>query len=659
MFNRKRDASNVRSLFTAIQGVKKMTQSLPFPLSKDKSFFESLTDWIGDILYDELPEKGFECRDEQIFMSFQIEQALKNKQVLFAEAGVGTGKTIAYLLPAICYARYTGKPALIACADETLIDQLVKKNGDIEKLEDALNLSIDVRLAKSRHQYLCMKRLEEAEMNVSDDWIDDISFSVPEEYYSNASMNAIPLYGVRSDYPNVSDENWNEVNYNSVMNCSVCDLRNKCGLTMHRKHYRSASDLIICSQDFLMEHLATKESRIREGQLPLLPEVSLIVLDEGHLLEYAAHKAMTYKVQSHTIINLIERLMVVGVREKTVYAMESLIEHHELFFKQLMQDIVPSNEERKKINKSKALITIGNQIIQDVEQLLEEFVFESELYVIPEYDLNMAEEYLEQYMQSLQIFISENDAVDWLEETNGEVTLVIMPRFITDVLDEKLFTNKKPIIFSSATLSVNNDFSYMAYSLGIRDYESFHVDSPFDYDEVMKIYMYEIESQKKNEKVYELLKDNEKTLILFKSKSSMMKFKNSFQGNDEFGIDYEGERELSSIIRDFQSGKITALCSYHLWEGLDLPEDYLTRVIVYDLPFPPKDPLFDAKREFAEDPYEEVDLPFMQLRIQQGIGRLIRTSKDYGDVHIFIDEKDKKGMDVIIPTLPVEPKIIK
>ncbi len=108
-----------------------MRKSLPFALSKDRSFFDSLGDWMGDVLYDELPEKGFECRDEQIFMAYQIEQALKEKNVLFAEAGVGTGKTIAYLLPAISYARYTGKPALIACADETLIDQLVKEGGAI------------------------------------------------------------------------------------------------------------------------------------------------------------------------------------------------------------------------------------------------------------------------------------------------------------------------------------------------------------------------------------------------------------------------------------------------------------------------------------------------------------------------------------------------
>src|SRR5690606_13380862 len=95
-------------------------------------------------------------------MAFQLEKAFKDKKVIFAEAGVGTGKTIVYLLYAICYARYMNKPAIIACADENLIEQLVKKEGDIARLEKALDLTIDVRLAKSRDQYLCLKKLDKS-----------------------------------------------------------------------------------------------------------------------------------------------------------------------------------------------------------------------------------------------------------------------------------------------------------------------------------------------------------------------------------------------------------------------------------------------------------------------------------------------------------------
>ncbi|MEY9976673.1 ATP-dependent DNA helicase [Lysinibacillus sp. RC79] len=634
-----------------------MRKSLPFVLTKDRSFFESLGDWMGDVLYDELPEKGFECRDEQIFMAYQIEQALKEKNVLFAEAGVGTGKTIAYLLPAVSYARYTGKPALIACADETLIDQLVKEGGDIYKLQKTLGLEIDVRLAKSRDQYLCLKRFEEAEKVETDEWIDDIAFSIPDGVYAQGSMIAIQPYGERSDYPTVSDEDWQKVNYNSIMQCSVCDLRNRCGQTLHRAHYRKSTDLIICSQDFLMEHLATKESREREGQLALLPEVSMMVLDEGHLLEYAAQKAMTYKVQATTIVTLLERLMVDGVRERTLYAMEKLQDDHELFFDQLRDDLVASKEERKRINKSPNLLKYGKQLIEDVETLLEEFVFESEMYMIPEYELNMAEEYLEQYEASLRIFIAQGDAVDWLEETDGEETLVIMPRLITEVLAEKLFSKKLPIVFSSATLSVNKDFSYIAYSLGIRNYQSFSVPSPFDYEEVMRIYLHELSQKGKTARVQQLLRDGEKTLILFKSKQAMLDFKAELPLMERMYVAFEGDRELSGIVRDFQEGTIKTLCSYHLWEGLDLPEEALTRVIIYDLPFPPHDPLFDAKRTFAENPYEEVELPFMQLRLQQGMGRLIRTSNDQGDIHILLNEEEAKQRETFENILAVTPEI--
>ena len=125
-----------------------MLKTLPFTISKNDAFYEKLSEWIGDVFYDILPEKGFEERDEQIFMAFQLEKAFKEKKTIFAEAGVGTGKTIVYLLYAICYARYTNKPAIISCADETLIEQLVKEEGDIAKLSESLGLNIDVRLAK-------------------------------------------------------------------------------------------------------------------------------------------------------------------------------------------------------------------------------------------------------------------------------------------------------------------------------------------------------------------------------------------------------------------------------------------------------------------------------------------------------------------------------
>lgn len=618
-----------------------MKQALPFQLSKDRSFFESLGDWMGDVLYDELPEKGFECRDEQIFMAYQIEKTLKEKNVLFAEAGVGTGKTIAYLLPAISYARYTGKPALIACADETLIEQLVKEAGDIFKLQNYLDIKIDVRLAKSRDQYLCLKRLEEAQKDDDNEYfLEEIEDKVPDFVYAHSSMQKIFPYGERSQFAGVSDEDWQKVNYHPTQQCMVCDLRNRCGQTIHRQHYRESTDLIICSHEFLMEHIWTKESRVREGQMPLLPEVSMAVLDEGHLLEFAAQKALTYEIQSETLIRLLEKVMVDGVREKTLNLMEVLQELHDKIFGLLRIGSNMEETDRMKVDKSPELMKLCKQAIGVADSLLEEFVFESELYTIPEYELRMVEEFLEQYTFSLRLFTEKGDGIEWLEIIDGFETLIIMPRLVTVILHEKLFTSKIPIVFSSATLSIEKDFTYIADSLGIEKFQSFSVASPFDYDEVMKIYTKEMEQQEKPGYVESLLNNSMQTLILFKSKAAMASFRATI--GDRKDIVFEGDRELSTIVKEFQNGEYSTLCSYHLWEGLDLPLEALTRVVIYDLPFPPVDPLFDAKRSFSNNPFEEVELPFMLLRLQQGIGRLIRTSSDYGEIHLLLNETEAK-----------------
>lgn len=619
-----------------------MKSKMPFLLSKEKSFYDSLNDWIGDTLYDDLTEKGFECRDEQIYMAFQIEKALKDKKVLFAEAGVGTGKTIAYLLPAIAYARYTGKPALISCADETLIDQLVKEDGDIHKLSEALGLEVDVRLAKARDQYLCLKRLGEAGDTIDEEYVSILEDELPDFVYGKGSLQSISPYGQRSDYPDLSDEQWNTVNFHPIQQCSACDLRNRCGQTIHRNHYREAAEIIICSHDFYMEHIWTKDSRVRQGQLPLLPEVSMIVFDEGHLLEYSAQRALTYEVQNSTLLNLLERVMVDGVREKTLQLMERLIETHAEFFDLLDEFSDSTDNERKAIEKIPELIETGKAAVKISTAILEEFVFEGELYIIPEYDLKMVEEYLDQYIYSMELFTSKSDAVDWLEDREGELTLVIMPRLVTDILREKLFSSKTPIVFSSATLSIQQDFSYLADGLGIQEFLSFSVDSPFDYDEVMKVFATDVAPGGKAQRTLELLEDGEQTLILFKSDRAMQQFKAQVPTEWQERIAFEGERELSSIVRDFQQKRVSVLCSYHLWEGLDIPQDALTRVIIHDLPLPPSDPLFEARRKHASDPFREVDLPFMLLRLRQGAGRLIRTSEDSGMVHLLLEGDEQK-----------------
>ncbi|WP_416826694.1 ATP-dependent DNA helicase [Ectobacillus polymachus] len=623
-----------------------MTRTLPFEVGKQDNFFDRLNDWIGDVFYDILPEAGFEMRDEQIFMAFQMDRAFREKRVLFAEAGVGTGKTIAYLLYAITYARYIGKPAIIACADETLIEQLVKEEGDIAKLSKALSLHIDVRLAKSMENYLCLKKMDRVIEGAPTEGIEEAYDSLPEFVFDHGTMQSFQHYGDRKEYSYLSDEEWSQVSFDYFQDCISCEKRHRCGQTLSRDYYRKATDLIICSQDFYMQHIWTFEARKREGQLPLLPEASCVIFDEGHLVEYAAQKALTYRLQQNMMENLLTRLLQNDIREEFAELIEETIAEFSDFFHILnehAQEI--SGSHRMSIQRSRMLTEHAKRVYKRIEEIGNSIVFESEMHTIDEYDLAVVDEHLDLMEHSLQLFTENENVITWVETGNEGFTLVIMPHEVEEVLRERVFSKNIPFVFSSATLSENNSFSFIAKNLGIDDYLSFSVDSPFDYEEQMKVYIptYCNQQEKKIEyAISSLERTKGRTLVLFRTNEELRYFKHSVEEkNVPYRFLYEGDKEISVLVSEFQNEEETVLCAVHLWEGLDIPGSSLSQVIIWSLPFPPNDPVFEAKRSHVSDPFHEVDLPYMILRLRQGIGRLIRTSQDHGCITLFLEENEK------------------
>ncbi|RDW22435.1 ATP-dependent helicase [Oceanobacillus arenosus] len=637
-------------------------RSLPFTVSKTENFFDRLGDYIGDVFYDILPEQGFELRDEQIYMAFQLENAIKNKRTIFAEAGVGTGKTLVYLLYAICYARYIGKPAIISCADETLIEQLVKKGGDIEKLEKALDLQVDVRLAKAREQYVCVKKLDPLANLTDDEDILRVHDQIPDFVYdTGTSMKTFERYGDRKEYPWVPNETWEKIAWDPLQQCSTCEFRHRSGQTLNREYYRHATDIIICSHDFYMEHIWTKESRKREGQMPLLPEASSVVFDEGHLLEFAAQKGLTYRYNLDTLTNVLTGYMGQDIREESLLLVEDILELNDAWF-ELLENTATNVEgsNRKQLPHSKTMLEMAQNLDDKVQLLLEQLVFDSELFTMDDYYIKIIEEYLEFFDYGLSILLKDDEGIYWLEENESTTSFVIMPRLVEDVLKQEVFSQKIPFIFSSATLAQNGDFSYLANSLGIESYDSFSVASPFDYDEQMKIEgHFDIGTEEKWQTIYDkLLENNGRSLILFSTANEMELFREWANNQDwPFALLYEGDKEISAMVREFQLEESSVLCTHHLWEGLDVPGEALTQVIISSLPFPPKDVVFEAKRKHAENPDQEVDAPYMLLRMRQGIGRLIRTGSDHGVIHIWMTEAEKaKYGEMIEEVMPVGVK---
>ena len=164
-------------------------------------------------------------------------------------------------------------------------------------------------------------------------------------------------------------------------------------------------------------------------------------------------------------------------------------------------------------------------------------------------------------------------------------------------------------------------------------------------------------AEKMNAVIRMLQRTEGRALILFPSTEELKLFKEAILSSAEIGdlkFGFEGDREISDLIATFQQDETSILCAVTLWEGLDIPGPSLSNVIVWSLPFPPQDPVFMAKRQEADSPYEEVDLPYMLLRLKQGIGRLIRSREDTGMIAILSEQihNDSKLRELVQGLLP-------
>lgn len=624
-----------------------MSKRYPFEVVSGRPFVQQVGEWVADVFYDILPEAGFEVRDEQIYMAYQVERAYADKKTIFAEAGVGTGKTLVYLLYAVCYARYTGKPAVIACADESLIEQLAKPEGDLAKLAKHLDLAVDARLGKSQDRYLCLQKLDDARLGYADaDVYKNIYDSLPPFVSKSEALQSFYAYGDRREYPDLDDAQWARIGWDSFRDCFVCDKRHRCGMTLSREHYRQAADIVICSHDFYMEHVWTYESRKREGQLPLLPEHSSVVFDEGHLLESAAQKALTYRLKHAAFEELVTRLLKNEIRESLAVQIDLAIERSERLFDALSERSRPvPGSDRMEIAVDAALLREVGALDRVLERIEEDLVFESELFNLDGYQLRIVEEHLEMMRTALGLFASPKPPICWAIDGLAGLTLVIMPRTVREVLGEKVFSKPMPIVFSSATLSSGESFAYIADGLGVGDYMSFSVPSPYEYPERMTV---RVPTRSKDDrtdigwKTENALAAIERaeggTLILFPNREALASFKAELTrrgGESKRRILFEGDREITVLISEFQREIDSVLCAVTLWEGLDIPGPSLSAVVIWALPYPPHDPVFDARRKESDDPYRDVDLPYMLLRFRQGCGRLIRTREDSGTIVVL------------------------
>ena len=630
----------------------------PFEYATTQDFKGKLSEWVGDVLYDILPEKGYEERDEQIFTAFQIADAFCDKKVHLAEAGLGTGKTFAYLLSAIPYARMTGKPVVIACATSALQEQLASSTGDIETLSKLLDLEVDARMAKDAKQYICDVRVEENS--------DDFGEQTDEV---NQWLLQTKL-GERSEIPNISDRIWKKISWNEFVSCDTCLNRGYCKLMAARKHYREAVDLIIVDHATFFRDLWTREERIADGKLPILPNYSAVIFDEGHKILLPASLEAGHKINKEEMDEIIRTLEEIqDARPSLVRSTMQAERASMVFFRQLKSSLVASeSSKRLAVNITKELLEAAAAFRGSLDQLLMEFQIEQELYMdtLTPTQIQAFEGQIERATIALNRFCrNQNDMIPWVDKKDASFWVV--PRNVGEMLEKHLYKKDIPVIFTSATLSNNGNFDYFARTIGLRDLSKSTIGSAFDMEEQAKVIFtgqHVRESyDKKVEELVALLKENEgHALVLTNSTKEIKRIRKCLDGYElPFEVLWEDRGDRGYLVERFREEESSVLIGLDFWEGIDVPGEALTLVVIWQLPFPEIDTLIEVQRKEVKaqglDPVTEVDYPEMGLKLKQGCGRLIRTRTDHGSIVIMDDVKGKTWEEAVMDALPEGAKI--
>jgi ATP-dependent DNA helicase DinG len=589
---------------------------LPFRARTQEEFNQRLTEWLSTVFYDVLPEQGYEVREEQIYTAFRMARALAGGKTLMAEAGPGTGKTFAYLLPAVCYARFKGAPVVVASASGVLQAQLANPEGDIRTLSRLLNLEIDARMAADPGEYICeMKVRRTAPLHAPEGW---------DEFRGWAQLTGA---GHRAEVPEIADELWEHLAWDPSLACDTCPLRGHCHVMAARRHYREAPDLVICDHRLFSRDLLTRAERHEAGQVPLLPAYAGAVLDEGHHVPETWQRVQGYELSRTRLRLTLEHIGDLSDRSgpdrATRAAKRGLAQ-----FTKAVEEATEPGEGKRHVERTATVIDAAMALDRALDALQEELVTEEAMHegLDIEVDIRAYQSRIDEVRAALRLFRSE-DAVPWMEQQ----VLWVVPRRPVPLFGKGRLSAGTPVLFSSATLEPE----YQARVLGIKEYVSAGVGVPFDLGEQALIYQPAVPGDPVSQTLDVLRASGGRALVLVNSLAEVRRYKEALTGRQlPWTLLFEGEGERGAQLEHFRQDISSVLFGATFWEGVDVPGEALSCCIIPALPFPEHDPLIRERRAQAEaaglDPLEAVDVPEMLIKLKQGAGRLIRTARDRG-----------------------------
>ena len=604
--------------------------------------------------------EGYRHRPDQEKMAQKILSSIKEGQNLVCEAGTGTGKTMAYLVPALL----SRQKVIVSTGTRHLQDQLNEK--DLPLVLEALDSPATTMVLKGRSNYLCLQRLDIAvndSKGLSYKNIGDLQEVV--EWSSSTKTGDINELGMIEENSFIRP-----VITSTTENClgQGCPEFDSCFVFKNRKKALE-SDLVITNHHLLLADMGLRESGFGE----VLPLADLMIFDEAHQIPELASTYFSKTLGTRQLLELISDTKT-AVHEEAKDIQE-LPEALTKFEKSIRDTRLVFGRQDQRMNwqetweKTQLSVELP-KMLETYQAVMDILDASSERGKLLDNCWQRAKahyNYIESYMET-----KNEDSIRWLEIRGHHLYFNQTPVNIAETFQQRLNDYNATSIFTSATLAINNDFNHFSRQLGLEECSTEVWDSPFDYQTQTCLYL-PTDLPEPNqteffdafiERTIKLLSYSKgRAFVLFTSHQALNKAASVLSDRIDYPIFIQGKAPRSELLNQFRQTKNAVLLgTSSFWEGVDVKGEALSSVIIDKLPFAsPGDPVLQARlNHFTKqggNAFMEYQVPQAAMALKQGVGRLIRDSTDRGVCTIcdkrIVNKAYGKRLINALPPMPI------